>query len=457
MSTINMDDSNDSSLFHFEMPRFLTIVEKLADEEGVPNLVQEEIDYIRVAMSFLKTRVNLADEHNQLLEEQALNLSDLKIATPSEGTSDDELVEDTAETTAELSNSTLSNAMRAHNVPKVEFDSFITNEKNYLLIEKKEFKFRQEVDEMLQYPLGVVYDEIVKTWFIAENKLNKIMLVSDADGVDVIEMPEVYDGPSALCINKEGESIAILCSTPAHTSIVTYNYELGRILPFLSSNDAKLKLSHVCRGLAKSIGGSMLTLDSHGKGRLRILRSGMEHTEVIPNARNPSFIASCRKKVAITDLGTQSVYMFVVNDLDWDEQTPPRVELISRIGMAGMVANQCMNAPVFCYVAGCQFDANENVLIGDARGRTIKLFESDLSYIQRLSCDFCLPYMSNFFINSKGEASMVITCIKGDEKMCFAQLTCCDSLRVWIAPTDVRHPPPRRGTFVARYRGRYRH
>uniref|UniRef100_A0A1I7XFY5 ANAPC4_WD40 domain-containing protein n=1 Tax=Heterorhabditis bacteriophora TaxID=37862 RepID=A0A1I7XFY5_HETBA len=185
-------------------------------------------------------------------------------------------------------------------------------------------------------PLGACFDEVAKQWIIADSRSNRLLMIPSMESIH----HEWIKQPSALCILKEGVSIAALCAE----YIQSYQY---------------------------------------GNKELCVIAERLGKT--------------CRE-VIWKHIGNQQVTMAFVDDTD-ASNVIVRIEHIHRQEWDG---NGEPNGG-FQFVSGIQLDSEGYSLIADASGRTIQLFDNKLKFCSRVSTDFNLPYTSAMVVNSMGE------------------------------------------------------
>lgn len=207
------------------------------------------------------------------------------------------------------------------------------------MLEKSTFPLEYAlVDEKIGYPLGVAYDEISKNWLICDRDNHKIMRMSvEKDEIQVTASAKIKN-PSALVIYEEGKSVAILCSEDKKRDYTIYLYNIAKpfIRIFASFRDGnKFDMKYQLRGLAKSVSNNLLSIDLayNGPKRLRVFKKDVGAKAFdMKGAQNPSFIASYRSTVAVSDLGSQKVFIYQLDDRDWNNISFMQTKVIESVG-----------------------------------------------------------------------------------------------------------------------------
>ncbi|EGT47782.1 hypothetical protein CAEBREN_05602 [Caenorhabditis brenneri] len=327
------------------------------------------------------------------------------------------------------------------NMPTVDFLSFIQSDGAYLMLKKEADNVVNTLTrEGLGYPLGVAYDEKLKHWLICDRNLNKIIVFNMDE--DDYKICDGVDNPTAVIIYKEGHNAAILCSdkeSPGQPAIYIYNYNTNDpyIQCFASHSQKKYGLNHQLRGLAKSVSGNLLSLE-HGRPakKLRVFKrdvggKGFE----IRGSQSPCFIATYRSTVAVSDLIVNKVFILNLDDRDWGNVSCQVIRIIE--SGPEIPLDVLANQNGFRFVAGMQFDINGHLLIGDAKGHSIKLYDStDYNFLHRVSSDFVLPYVSSFHVNQNGECMLLD--VKGHKKVHWVKMTSIPDILPWMGPGGAR-------------------
>uniref|UniRef100_A0A8R1E090 Uncharacterized protein n=1 Tax=Caenorhabditis japonica TaxID=281687 RepID=A0A8R1E090_CAEJA len=263
------------------------------------------------------------------------------------------------------------------NEPCVNFYSFIDKPESYLMFRQEYFLFEESLKtEQLGYPLGVTYDEILKEWLICDRNKNQIVRINMESELMNITEPSQFKNASAIVVYKEGQSVAVLTSEYRlrNFSIHIYNVKYQYRNCFASYTEKIYGMRNQMRGLAKSVGGNLLSLDLvyHGTKSLRVLKKNVgAKVFKLEGAVNPSFIATYRSTVAVSDLGVNRVSIFNLDDSDWKNAHFSVLKVISTVPTIPI--DELANQSGFKFVAGMQFDMNGLLLIGDAKGHTIKV------------------------------------------------------------------------------------
>ncbi|CAB3406067.1 unnamed protein product [Caenorhabditis bovis] len=312
-----------------------------------------------------------------------------------------------------------------------------------------------ESDEEYRKPLGVVYDEVRKHWLICcqSDKVIQIKKRRGKSEVNCLSHDKIRN-PSAIAIYQEGKSAAILCSEHTNRNfyivLLKYGTKNSKIDIFATWKHDEYQLFFQCRGIAKSIAGNLITIDMPIQPRSPRIRIFQKYFPKqinfdIEGARRPSFISSCDDKLAISDLGTQKVFLYKISDIDFSN---PNISLLNLIDSnyisVPRTAKSLANEQGFLFVAGVQFDRDGHLLVGDASGHTVKLYDPSLRFLHRISSDFPIPYMSSFFFNKRGHG--IIIDLRGDNKFVYAQMSGTSKMKPWIE-TESRPNRPSRSRF----------
>uniref|UniRef100_A0A1I7TR03 WD_REPEATS_REGION domain-containing protein n=1 Tax=Caenorhabditis tropicalis TaxID=1561998 RepID=A0A1I7TR03_9PELO len=335
------------------------------------------------------------------------------------------------------------------NTPSVDFLSFIESDGassssqsdcGYLMFEKSEFSAHLSNalhSESLRYPLGVAYDEELKLWIVCERNQNKIMVINVE--TEAITFCDGIKNPTAVTIYKEGWNAAVLTNDgPQKYEIYIYNYNTKEpfLKPFASYKHRIFDINHQLRGLAKSIGGSLLSLEMGSKAkRLRVFDKDLGGKGFdIPGAQSPSFIATYRSTVAVSDLGCNKVFIINLEDSDWENISFHVIHVICTTPQIPI--DQLANQTGFMFVAGMQFDINGFLLIGDARGHSMKLYDTSYQFLHRVSSNFVIPYVSSFHVNRAGECILLDVNGSSRQKIQFVKMTSINDILPWVAPSQ---------------------
>ncbi|CAL2042333.1 unnamed protein product [Caenorhabditis brenneri] len=341
----------------------------------------------------------------------------------------------------------------AVNVSRANFSKKLTKENPYLKMRCS----RMTVDAKklgLTYPLGVTFDKPTDTWFItnipyqlsgshSDNGESKIMKIYVGKDRKVPKYSDITDSmienPMAITVYMEGSEIAVLCSDnhkKPWISLVNFRRK-DRVSTFCSYRNSDLDFTFPSRGLARTKGGNLLTTDRphNGPPRLRIFSkrsSGCvkDATFVLKNASIPCFVASSGSTVVVTDLGaTQTVMLMKIDDTDWNNVKFDMIKVIKTANV-NLRAEEMLNNEYFIYVSGVQIDKNGNIIVADAKNHHFKLFHPTMKFINRISTDFPVPYVSSFHVNQYGECLILST--RETEKVRFAKLTSSNKLEKHI-------------------------
>ncbi|CAI5438448.1 unnamed protein product [Caenorhabditis angaria] len=406
------------------------IFEKMMKEEQVTP--SEQI----IFKSFIAQRFGKREDDSGNISNCLKSLEQLKIANSREEMNRDNTLEQAIDTNNrnDESSSIAAENQSDQNDETVDLSTFLTPQNTFLKIIKKPLPFFEEIAaENISYPLSVIYDEKLNQWFFCDKDrpgIYRVKIVGENRGIYHISN-RLLSNPSAVCIYEEGRSIAIL-SGKTNFTIYIYNIQSDNIEILCSFNLRIYEMNWHLRGLAKSVGGNILSLESRnytGKN-LRIFKNNVGSACFSLNdygAIQPSFITSRGNRVAISDLGVNSVYLLEVNDLDFTNIT---FQVLRVLKSESMELNKICDHSSFAFVSGLIFDIDYNLLIGDAQGKCIKLFDENLEFLHRVSTDFPMPYLSSFFINQAGQI-MILNIRSPTDRLIFGQLTSCAEVERW--------------------------
>ncbi|KAF1768519.1 hypothetical protein GCK72_000331 [Caenorhabditis remanei] len=383
---------------------------------------------------------NQLEEARQRLEQSVFDVSATSIKSETPPLNNESLLntspEDTEIEDAEVDGSEPANP--TSNDPHVDFLSFIQADGAYLMLSKQEFapKLKEDIkNERIGYPLGVAYDEIIKLWLVCDRDNSKVLLINTKK--QAVNICDAISHPTALIIYEEGKSAAILCSTDARNNHMIYIYHYSVAEPFLqtfaSFEDPIYDIRFQLRGIAKSDGKNLLSIENAPRGkRLRVFKrevggKGFE----IPGAASPSFLATYRTTVAVSDLGNNKVYIINFDDKDWSNISFNPIRVIEATN--DLACRDLANVAGFKFVAGMQFDTNGYLLIGDAKGHSIKLFDTDYNFLHRISSDFVLPYVSSFYVNKAGEC-ILLDVQNYRERLMWVKMSSIPQILDWVSP-----------------------
>ncbi|CCD66978.1 RING-type domain-containing protein [Caenorhabditis elegans] len=350
--------------------------------------------------------------------------------------------------------------LQKSNVSQANFIKHLSKDRAHLKMKK--LSKMPPVDSAkfdLTYPLGVTFDTKSDSWYITnqpyfcegdgfkgESKIVKIYAGCDKK---IAKFEDIKDSkiqnPSAITVYKEGSQIAVLCSDNSKRPsirLIDLKNSSHKASTFCSYKDRKIDFSHPARGLARTIGGNLITMDrpppEEQDPRLRVFRvdddrrktAVSDETFVLSGTSLPSFIATSGDTVVITDLGKQQTVILIrLDDSKWKDVKIEIIRVISATGI-NLSAEHILNTQYFTYVAGAQIDQNGNVIIADAKNHHFKLFEPSLGFIHRVSTDFPVPYVSSFHVNHRGEC--LILSIRDTQKVHFARLSSTNRLEPHI-------------------------
>ncbi|ULU11293.1 hypothetical protein L3Y34_015041 [Caenorhabditis briggsae] len=344
------------------------------------------------------------------------------------------------------------------NETSVDFVSFIQENGAYLMLQKQKWPQRLHHDlknEGVRYPLGVAYDEKAKRWLICDRNTEKILLIDVK--MESMNVCDDISCPTAIIVYEEGKSAAVLCAVgKSHTIYIYHHSEPNPFIQAFARHDEPMyDMRHQLRGLAKSVGGNILSLEKHNQNRMRVFNKGMGGKGFsMAGTNTPCFIASFRSTVAVSDLGVNKVFICNLDDRDWESISFQMLRVIETTVV--LPPDQLANQSGFQFVAGMQFDCNGFLLIGDAKGHSIKLYDTDYNFLHRVSSDFVLPYVSSFHVNKDGDC--ILLDVKQRDAIQWVKMSSVPNVRHWVAPTtqcpsssrqDFQQRP-RRGGFQSR-------
>lgn len=336
------------------------------------------------------------------------------------------------------------------NETPVDFIAFIQEDGAYLMFQKQRWPESLQIafkNELIDYPLGVDYDEKLQLWIICDRNTDKVVLVNIH--TESIRVCEDIKQPTAVIVYEEGKSVAVLCGNAPFNSIYIYhhNEEESYKQAFATHEDQMYDMRKPLRGLAKSSAGNILSLE---RSRLRVFKRNVgAKAYEMRQFGNPSFISTYRTTVAVSDLGVNKVFIMNLDDKNWNSVDFNILKVIETTNSPP--PSQLANQSGFLYVAGMQFDNNGHLLIGDARGHSIKLYDTDFNFLHRVSSDFVLPFVSSFHVNKDGDC-ILLDLRNKREKLIYVKMTSIPSILPWCPSKDIdfgqrNNQKPRRGGY----------
>ncbi|KAK6746860.1 hypothetical protein RB195_000233 [Necator americanus] len=236
-------------------------------------------------------------------------------------------------------------------------------------------------------PLGVTFDEESQQWIVADTMNNRIVLVPRG----VIMTSSDIIAPSAVTVLRPAYSFVVL--TKCEIRILHYG-KLESDLVIVHSGNA--------RGLSLTARGNIVTMEKiRGFWQVSVYEGRPKATLIwsypYPTIRDalPSFLDLYRGVLVITDLGTQSIVKFY-DDTGTDRFKHNRSITLapdSKNGRRGTVS----------YISGVFIDEDFNLLIADAKGRSLQVFNNDCVYlysVKLLGGGF--PFISGIWVNRSG-------------------------------------------------------
>ncbi|PAV78824.1 hypothetical protein WR25_07634 isoform A [Diploscapter pachys] len=246
----------------------------------------------------------------------------------------------------------------------------------------------------LNKPLGCCFDAELQggAWLIADSDNGRVVIISSMD----ITKYNGLENPAAICV-----------VTPGKVSALLTDDSLGLIDHTAKTHDKfAFGLRGACRGLVVSASGNIITMDRF-RAVLRIYNPDVLgdwykavsltfHPQIFPKL--PSFMVAHEDRIVISDLGRQMLMMLQVDDSNIEDVKCQLVNIHIQ-----PILNGVYSPGGFAFVSGVQMDAHGNVLVCDAHGRTLQLFDSNLHFMYKLRLGIDMPYVSGFCVNYKGE------------------------------------------------------
>ncbi|PAV56871.1 hypothetical protein WR25_20675 [Diploscapter pachys] len=183
-----------------------------------------------------------------------------------------------------------------------------------------------------------------------------------------------------------------------------------------------VELGGKCRGLVMSVGGNLITLCKSIDDMNKFM---VVQLDFDPSSRpeNPSFIAAYNDRVVFTDLATQMIQVIRIDDTDYENIKAQRLYVhkkkiekknghfcksyYEKSQVYQSVTRERYEEGGFQFVSGVQMDRHYRVMVCDAQGRTIQLFDDKLNFMYRVKLGFDMFYVSGFFINNNGETLLL--------------------------------------------------
>ncbi|KAK5971326.1 hypothetical protein GCK32_000713 [Trichostrongylus colubriformis] len=239
----------------------------------------------------------------------------------------------------------------------------------------------------LNRPLGVTYDEALEQWIVADTGNDRVVL---APSGTVVTSPKML-APCAVVVVEPGFSFAVL--TKYDIRIMYYNKK---------GADLVINHSGSARGLALTPRRNFLILEKI-KGFWNIcVYEGKPNATLVnsapyPKIENslPSFLDVHRDLLIITDLGSQSLVRFYI-----DAKTD-KLKLDDHFYLGKDPKNR--GHIEIKYISGVFIDNDENILVADAKGRTLQMFTSRGIFLHAIKVvSGGLPYISGIWVNRNG-------------------------------------------------------
>lgn len=269
----------------------------------------------------------------------------------------------------------------------------------------------------LNRPLGVTYDELLEQWIVADTENNRIVVSPVGN---ILTSPKMM-GPCAVCVIVPGHSFAVLTK-----------FDIRIMYHDRKDSDVVVNHSGYARGLALTPKGHLVTLE-RVKGYWNInvyeCKAGALLVNATPypkiSTELPSFMDIHRDLLIITDLGTQSIMRFTVGS---DSK---------------MMFQECVcvgEGPTnrghieIKYVSGVFIDDDENILVADAKGHSLQVFNSKGIFLHAIKVvNGALPYISGIWVNRNG---FIAVCARAEKNGGLYVY------RMVNAPEDTKIPPP---------------
>ncbi|RCN51771.1 NHL repeat protein [Ancylostoma caninum] len=222
----------------------------------------------------------------------------------------------------------------------------------------------------LNRPLGVTFDEECQQWIVADTLNNRIILIPRGT---IMASPKIVT-PCAVAVLRPSTSFAVL--TKFDIRIMYY----GR-----AENDLVINHSGNARGLAVTPRGNLVTMEKiRGSWQVSVYEGKPNATMVwsypYPTIQDalPSFLDLYRDVLVVTDLGrffssSQSIIMFC------DESGADKFRHKKSITLAPDPKNARRGS--VSYISGVYIDEDFNILIADAKARSLQVFNSDCMYL----------------------------------------------------------------------------
>ncbi|EYB81183.1 hypothetical protein Y032_0390g555 [Ancylostoma ceylanicum] len=237
----------------------------------------------------------------------------------------------------------------------------------------------------LNRPLGVTFDEELQQWIVADTLNNRVILIPRG----TIMASSKIIAPCAVAVLKPSTSFAVLTK-----------FDIRIMYHGIAENDLVINHSGNARGLAVTPRGNLVTMEKiRGSWQVSVYEGKPNATMVwrcpYPTVQDalPSFLDLYREVLVVTDLGSQSIIKFC------DDSGADKFRHKRSITLAPDPKN--VRRGTVSYISGVYIDEDFNILIADAKARSLQVFNSDCMYlysVKLLSGGF--PYISNFFSSS---------------------------------------------------------
>lgn len=318
------------------------------------------------------------------------------------------------------------------NQPHVNFMSFIGSGKSYLKFNKQELPpklCKKMNEEVIQYPIGIAYDERAHLWFICDRNTHNMVVFNMK--TEFITICDQLTMPTAVMVYEEGRSVAVLCAYKNMHTIYTYDYSTAKptIKSIISHEEDIYDMKYKLRGLAKSVGSNILSMETN---TIRVFKRNVGGKVFeMADTLNPSFLATYKTLIAVSDVILNKVFVFSMDDRKWDAITFNKLKVIGTD--MDVPTYKLADQSGFKFVSGVQFDAIGSLMVADSKGHTMKVYDREFKFVHRVSSVFPLPYVTSFHINKEGECILLDT-KDPDVKLYRVKLTSGPTQFTWLRP-----------------------
>ncbi|XGW29344.1 hypothetical protein V3C99_008843 [Haemonchus contortus] len=239
----------------------------------------------------------------------------------------------------------------------------------------------------LNRPLGVTFDEALEQWIVADTDNDRVVLAPSGSVLTSTTM-------QAPC--------AVIVLEPGYSFVVLTKYDIRIMYHNKKEYDVVITHSGSARGLALTPRGNFLILEKikgfwnicvyEGKPKAKLVNSAP-----YPNIENglPSFLDVYRDLLIITDLGAQSIVRFSI------EAKTEKLKFEERVFLGTGPKNR--GHIEIKYISGVFIDDDENILVADAKGRSLQVFTSHGIFLHSIKVvSGGLPYISGIWVNRNG-------------------------------------------------------